>query len=245
MHKENRAEATEAAKTLIKSTFARLQSQPRIITQHAVEYKKVLILGTGPAGEVCRSSLNQLGIPSQLAEDIPTEILRVGGHFIIQNQARQTQADLLALAPLDVEEQQKLFNVLKMSGDRNLLPLSSHQINSLDFGVVICSPEMDPVISGMAAAARFKAWLSRLNHKELELAAVVDSSRCRACGTCLEVCGFGIPELVEESFGRVSRIDPRLCLGCGICAAQCPSGAILSGATTDTQLEEMLEAILT
>jgi NADPH-dependent glutamate synthase beta subunit-like oxidoreductase/NAD-dependent dihydropyrimidine dehydrogenase PreA subunit len=245
VHKENRAEATESAKTLIKSTLARLRNQPRIITQPAVEFKKVLILGTGPAGEVCRSSLDQLGIPSQVAEDIPTELLRLGGHFNIQNQTQQTQADLLALAPLDSEEQQELFNVLKMPGDRNLLPLSSHQINSLDFGVVICPPEMDPGISGMAAAARIKAWLSRLNHKELELAAVVDSSRCRACGTCLEVCGFGIPELVEVTFGRVSRIDPRLCLGCGICAAHCPSGAILSGITTETQLEEILEAILT
>ena len=245
VHKENRAEATEAAKTLIKSTLARLRSQPRTITQPAVEFNKILILGTGSAGEVCRSSLDQLGIPSRMAEDIPTEILRVGGHFIIQHQTGQTQTDLLALAPLDIKEQQKLFNVLKMPGDRNLLPLSSHQINSLDFGVVICLPEMDPGISGMAAAARIKALLSRLNHKELELAAVVDSSRCRACGTCLEVCGFGIPELVEETFGRVSRIDPRLCLGCGICAAHCPSGAILSGITTETQLEEMLEAILT
>jgi len=245
VHKENRIDATEVAKTLIKSSLARLRSQPRTITQPEVELNKVLILGTGPAGEVCRSSLDQLGIPSHKAEDIPVEILRVGGHFNIQNQAQDTLADLLALAPLDVEEQQKLFNVLKMPGDRNLLPLSSHQINSLDFGVIICPPEMDPGISGMAAAARVKAWLSRLNQKELELAAVVDSSRCRACGTCLEVCGFGIPELVEEASGWVSRIDPRLCLGCGICAAHCPSGAILSGITTETQLEEMLDAILT
>ena len=244
MHMENRAEATNAAKTLIKSTLARLRSQARIKTQYSLEINKVLILGTGPAGQVCCSSLDQLGIPSQIAEDIPSQILRVGGHFIIQNQTQKDQADLLALAPLDMEEQQKLFNILKMPDGRTLLPLSSHHINSLDFGLVICSPDMDPGISGMAAAARVKAWLSRLNRRESEHAAVVDSSRCRACGTCVEVCGFGIPEVIEDPSGRISRIDPRLCLGCGICAAHCPSGAILPGVTTETQLEEMLEAIL-
>jgi coenzyme F420-reducing hydrogenase delta subunit len=49
--------------------------------------------------------------------------------------------------------------------------------------------------------------------------------------------------LVGTEPNRFSWIDPHICQGCGVCAAQCPSGAISAGYVTDTQLENMVNAI--
>ncbi len=60
---------------------------------------------------------------------------------------------------------------------------------------------------------------------------VVDPARCLgdACG-CARLCSrvFSCPaNLWDESSGK-ARIDEVLCVGCGVCAAICPQGAIVS-----------------
>ncbi len=244
VHMDNPEKATATAKSLIKTALARLRFAESRKPLFSLDPKKVLILGGDPAGQVCSSSLNQLGISAEISGYIPSEILRVGGHFQINNEISETRADLLVITPGDEEELGKFRDVLKMPDGRSLLPLVNNQTNSLDFGVIVTPPEVDAGISGRAAAARIASWISRINNRTTSSAAEVDKSRCRACGTCVEVCGFGIPDLVEEASGRYSRIDPKLCLGCGICAALCPSGAITSKSASDMQLEEMLDAIL-
>lgn len=245
VHMDDPGRATATAKSLIKTALARLgyaKSQDPLLSLDPI---RVLILGTGPAGQVCSSSLDQLGIHVDRAEYIPLEILRIGGHFQINNEISETRADLLVISPADEKELEQFEDVLKMTDGRSLLPLIDNQVNSLDFGVIITPPEVAAGSSGQAAAARIAAWVSRISNRTTSSAAEVDTSRCRACGTCVEVCGFGIPELIEEASGRYSQIDPKLCLGCGICAAHCPSGAITAKSASDSQLEDMLDAILT
>jgi indolepyruvate ferredoxin oxidoreductase alpha subunit len=60
---------------------------------------------------------------------------------------------------------------------------------------------------------------------------VVDPARCQgdACG-CARLCSrvFSCPaNLWDEASGK-ARIDEVLCVGCGVCAAICPQGAIVS-----------------
>lgn len=244
VHMDNPEKATATAKSLIKTALARLQFAESGDPLISLEPKNVLIIGNGPAGQVCSSSLNQLGISTDITEDMPSEILRVGGHFQINNGIFEGRADLLVITPGNEEEQGKFRDVLKMPDGRSLLSLIDDQTNSLDFGVIITLPEVDAGISGQAAAARIAAWISQINSRTSSSAVEVDKSRCRGCGYCVEVCGFGIPEIFEEASGQYSRIDPKLCLGCGICAAICPSGAITSINASDMQLEKMLDAIL-
>ncbi len=176
--------------------------------------------------------------------EIPKKILRTGGHFILTYESSELFTDLLVVSPENKKEQKLLCDGLQMPDGRSLFQLVDSRINSLDFGVLIFLPEEDVEISGRAGAARIAAWINKINTKTKLSAAKVDKSRCRACGTCVEVCGFGIPVLIEEASGRYSFIDPKLCLACGICAAVCPSGAIAPGHSSDLQLEDMIKTIL-
>jgi electron transport complex protein RnfB len=51
--------------------------------------------------------------------------------------------------------------------------------------------------------------------------AVVDTSKCTRCGTCLKRCQIGAR---PESDGAIL-VDLARCLGCGLCVSRCPSGA--------------------
>ena len=51
--------------------------------------------------------------------------------------------------------------------------------------------------------------------------AVVDPSRCRACGACVDVCPWGA-RTVEDG---VPGVDLSRCFGCGLCVSACDRGA--------------------
>jgi heterodisulfide reductase subunit A len=111
-------------------------------------------------------------------------------------------------------------------------------------GVFYVSPEHDPKNAGAAVTARVYAWISRAENRSPS-AAVVDPERCRACKTCIDICEYCAPELVEIKGRYTSWIDPDMCNGCGTCAVHCPSGAIKAGCSNETQIEATLSAILT
>lgn len=60
--------------------------------------------------------------------------------------------------------------------------------------------------------------------------ALVLVDKCAACMTCARVCPFDVPKITD-----VARIDPDLCQSCGICMAECPSGAIISRSDSVSQ----------
>ena len=53
--------------------------------------------------------------------------------------------------------------------------------------------------------------------------AVVDTTLCVACGTCMEVCPRGA---IAVRKGSYSVVDDALCIGCGLCAKECPASVI-------------------
>jgi heterodisulfide reductase subunit A2 len=104
---------------------------------------------------------------------------------------------------------------------------------------------VDTVAQASAAAAKAAALLAHDTVRLDPAIAVVNEERCRACGTCAEVCPFHAPSLVESGDGLwVARINASLCKGCGTCASWCPSGAIVARHFTDRQLISMVDAAL-
>ena len=52
--------------------------------------------------------------------------------------------------------------------------------------------------------------------------AAVDEELCNSCESCLEVCQVKAVEVEDER----ARVDAARCIGCGLCASHCPSGAL-------------------
>ena len=102
---------------------------------------------------------------------------------------------------------------------------------------------VDTVAQASAAAAKASVYLAYDTVRLDPAVSVVNEVRCRGCGECVEICEFQAPELIEvapEVF--VSRINASLCKGCGTCASWCPSAAIVSRHSTDTQVHAMIDA---
>ncbi len=102
---------------------------------------------------------------------------------------------------------------------------------------------VDSVAQASAAAAKASVFLAYDKVKLDPAVAVVDEVKCRACGTCVDICQFHAPQLVETAPGvYTARINASLCKGCGTCTSWCPSGAITSKHYTDHQVHAMIDA---
>ncbi len=102
---------------------------------------------------------------------------------------------------------------------------------------------VDSVAQASAAAAKASVFLAYDTVTLDPAVAVVNEDRCRGCGTCVEICEFRAPSLVDASDGTyTARINASLCKGCGTCASNCPSGAIESRHFTDRQILAMIDA---
>ncbi len=115
---------------------------------------------------------------------------------------------------------------------------------------------VDTVAQASAAAAKASVYLAYDTVRLDPAVAVVDEDKCRGCGTCVEICQFRAPQLVEntagaepgrygtsgEAGGYTAKINASLCKGCGTCASWCPSGAITARHFTDRQVHAMIDA---
>ena len=114
---------------------------------------------------------------------------------------------------------------------------SGAPVDTASAGVYICGHAHGPknieesVIQARAAAARAAAILSNRERRASGMVASVQGEKCAACLTCVRLCPFGAPRIDEN---RQARIEPLLCRGCGVCAAECPNKAIrLAGYSDD------------
>ena len=104
--------------------------------------------------------------------------------------------------------------------------------------------------NGAAAAAVKTASLLSKGHVELDpYVAEVDQNLCQGGGACIEAClADGALEMqdVKTAEGTVkkARVVPALCLGCGACAAVCPSRAIDLKGWSLKQYEAMVDMIV-
>ena len=144
------------------------------------------------------------------------------------------EADLVCLAaPVepgpDTAELSRLF---KVPVNEDGFFLEAHmKLRPVDFtsaGVFMAGLAHGPknieesVAQGKAAAGRAAGILSRPEYRSGARVAAVEPERCAACLTCVRLCPFNAPRVVE---GRV-QIEPVLCQGCGSCAGECPAKAI-------------------
>jgi heterodisulfide reductase subunit A-like polyferredoxin len=246
VHADNPQAATTTATAMVAAAVAKTRlsaARPRVSLPLE---KTVLIIGSSQAGTVCQGALSVQRIQALRLRTVPKQIRQTPGHFtaVIGKSALWKGAALI-LAPRTEEEYEQIKAAFEMSSRQPRA--QSRWGNRTDThrpGVFFCDSTVEPILAGMAAAARAAAWLGHENPWSGVTACEVDPARCRGCGDCEEICEFGAIQLQGEGDGRVAWIDPLICQADGICAARCPAGAIRTGHPTSEQIEAMLEAIL-
>jgi NADPH-dependent glutamate synthase beta subunit-like oxidoreductase/coenzyme F420-reducing hydrogenase delta subunit/ferredoxin len=244
VHADNPQAATAKATALLAAAVAKLRRLPtKQMDPAAIDYS-TLILGNGKAVRPCRETLRRLGIAVSHMKNLPASIVRTNGFFVATHNRHSQRAASVVLVPKDGFETDRLLTALNPDYRKLNLTSVKELPETRRPGIFYCEPALDSAVAGTATAARIHAWLGRCAAAPQSHVAVADPHRCRACGSCVEICEFGAPQLMGREPDRTSTIDPFICTGCGTCAAHCPSGAITAGYSTDRQLEAMIDTVL-
>jgi len=130
---------------------------------------------------------------------------------------------------LSYDEAMKRLKEAEMNG------LVHSTTNKLDPSMFVCNccpcccMALAPVIKG------YKLGVAKSNFDP-----IVDHDLCVLCDTCVDICPVGIIEHSDDSDGEKIIIGLDGCLGCGLCAANCPEAAIsLEKARNDIPRQSM------
>ncbi|MBE9546483.1 MAG: CoB--CoM heterodisulfide reductase iron-sulfur subunit A family protein, partial [Proteobacteria bacterium] len=100
----------------------------------------------------------------------------------------------------------------------------------------------DTVAQAIGAAAEALTIVGK-EQLELEAATVyINPYACCGCQNCVRVCAYSAPSFDIEK--NVSEINEALCKGCGLCAASCPTGAIIARHFTNDQFIGEMEGLM-
>jgi heterodisulfide reductase subunit A len=99
----------------------------------------------------------------------------------------------------------------------------------------------ESIAQAQAAAGRALTVLARDHINFGAAVARVDRKKCAACLVCVRACPFDVPFINADGY---SEINPSLCHGCGVCAADCPAKAIQLMQFDDTLIAAKLEGLL-
>ncbi|MFQ5622382.1 MAG: FAD-dependent oxidoreductase [Paracoccaceae bacterium] len=152
----------------------------------------------------------------------------------------------------------ELADRLRVTLDMNGFFMEAHvKLRPVDFlsdGIFMAGlahyPKMlsESIVQAKAAAARAATILSRDKIITGGPVAEVNPDLCVGCLTCVRICAYGAPRIVDMVKGvggtlGAARIEPALCQGCGLCAAECPAGAIELHHYTPDQIAAKVDAL--
>ena len=227
VHADEPARATAKARDIVASAVAKVRQDEARARSTVFLDQSVLVVGNGVAGAVCADALTALGFRVFRSEVPPLSVSGFLGNFT-------------AVMP-EPGGKLRIGAIVRFSADEFQFPISNIQSPISN----IQSPISNPQVWGLATASRVAALLGKGWAVVEPVVAQVDPARCRACGTCQEICEFHAVRVRENGRGvLVAQVDEAACLGCGTCAAHCPSGAIIAGYSTDRQIEAMLAELM-
>ncbi|TKJ43800.1 heterodisulfide reductase, partial [Candidatus Aerophobetes bacterium Ae_b3a] len=156
---------------------------------------------------------------------------------------------VLGVATVPGEENKSLAQMLKVPLNEDGFFLEAHvKLRPVEFateGIFLCGLAHNPkfmdesITQANAAASRASIILSQDEIEAEGTVAMVDISRCSACGMCESLCAYKAVEVktVDEKRGiSAAVVTEALCKGCGACVANCRSSALDLRGFTDDQL---------
>jgi len=165
---------------------------------------------------------------------------------------------VLSMPVVPPPEARHLATLLKLPLDMDGFFLEAHvKLRPVDFateGVFMAGMAHYPkfldeaIAQAQAAASRAASVLAQESLLTNARVAVVETARCTACLTCVRLCPFHVPQIRADLSGvgglsGAAYIEPSVCQGCGICAAECPARAIQLMHYKDIQTISKLDAL--
>ncbi len=148
------------------------------------------------------------------------------------------------------KDNRKLADMLKVPLNSDGFFVEAHlKLRPVDFaseGIFLCGLAHSPkhidenISQSRAAAARAATVLSKTQLEVGAQVSFVDQSKCVSCMTCVRVCPYGAPAINAD---RKAEIVAARCMGCGICASECPARAIRLGHFEAAQFGAMLDKL--
>lgn len=192
-------------------------------------------------------------------QDKPPQIEKEAGAVSVRDSLLQqditfdTDYIILVVPMTHPQDGEKFQEMLKIPRDPHGFFLEQHPklapLQTNTEGIFLCGTAQGPknvtdtIVQASGAASQAIALLSKRQLVVEAATACVDAAQCWGCGTCVDLCEFGAPQLVAtEGDKTVSRINEALCKGCGMCAVYCPSGALSPQHFTREQILKMIEA---
>jgi len=179
----------------------------------------------------------------------------VCGYDTLSGKNVEIGADLVVLATAirPAQDAVELAQLLKIQVDQHGFLTEAHPklrpVESLTAGIFLagCAQSPRDIPDTVAQAAGAASMVTTLFAREClyhePITTGVNEELCSGCGVCVAVCPYDARQLNREK--HVVEVNEVLCEGCGACAAACPAGAAQQRNFKDTQLVNMIKAILT
>jgi heterodisulfide reductase subunit A len=164
----------------------------------------------------------------------------------------EIDSDLIVLSTplIQHEDGRKLATILKVPLGADGFFFEAHpKLRPVDFtseGIYVCGTAHGPkdvtesITQAHAAASRAAIPMALKKIKSEAVKASLDKDICVNCDACVVSCIFNAIE--AESFGLPDIVEAN-CKGCGVCAAECPMGAMQLIQFTDQQIVAAIEAL--
>jgi heterodisulfide reductase subunit A len=168
-------------------------------------------------------------------------------------EALEIEADRVVLSTGVVagQDNKTLADMLKVPLNADGFYVEAHlKLRPVDFaseGIFLCglahSPKLldENISQARAAAARAATVLSKTHLEVGAQVSRVSQNDCISCMTCVNACPYGAPFANKD---HKAEIVGAKCMGCGICAAECPARAIQLRHFETEQFRMMLDNLL-
>lgn len=113
------------------------------------------------------------------------------------------------------------LDLLQQARDQNLVQCGDNVQNQVNFICHCCSCCCEAMLALRSLSIPHRQYSSNF-------IAVFSGASCTGCGNCLKYCPIEAVKLVpgDAGIGQRPEVDREICLGCGVCAANCRPGAL-------------------
>jgi heterodisulfide reductase subunit A len=228
--------------------------------QSKVFYMDIRSFGKGFEDLYRRSKLAGVqyirGLPGEIHEDPATKNLHLTVENTLSGQLERHEVDMvvLAIGLVPRKDSALVRQMLTLSPTSDGFVMEAHpKLKPVDaptkgvyFAGCVEAPKdiKDSVTQASAAVARANILMNEGEVKIEAITSIIKEDICNYCNRCSRVCPFHAITPASKKEGVFPHVIEAACSGCGTCAAECTTDAIIMRHFEDEQYYAQIDAIL-